>query len=314
MTQSYYEAALLIFLFQGISFPFVVLFAYIICLRQWRRLQALQQKARASAVRLGFALSTALLPKFRPLNCPQCGAGMLLETNDIRCVHCQHREAVPKDYQRAVLLKNQVRQQLKSALRAWRLAWVLTSRPVVWFLGLLLIAEPIVLIPIVLVGSEKYPHTRIDDWLAPYQSTGLPGLVGGISLMGGFTWWLGLAMLAGRSNSMRTKLPVFPVRTKELRGSETANCQSCGGAIQYDRGDFATICSYCHVENYRVQFARTERHRGEQEEFQAKFALFDALSIVNEFLFTIWIFGAMCVVTALLIWLKILVWKWLGWA
>jgi hypothetical protein len=309
-----YETALLIFLFQGITLPFIVALVYFICTRQWRRLLALREQSRAGRVRAAFAHSMTTLPSFRPLNCPECGAGMLLDANDVHCSHCQHREALPKDYLRAAVLKGHVQRLLKSALGAWRLARVLTSRVAIGALCVLLFVEPFVLLPIVLTGSGKYPHTIVDDWLAPFQSARLSNIRAGLSLMGGVAWWLGFAMLASLAMNMRKKLPVMPVFTKELHGRETGNCQSCGGGIEYDRGAFATICSYCHVENYRVQFAHSQRRTAEAAQSEAKFALFDALTIANEFLFTVWILGAMCLAAALLLFLKIIVWHWLGWS
>ena len=309
----YYETALLIFLFQGITLPFIVLLVYLICTRQWRRLQALQQQGRAGQVRAAFAQSMIALPSFRPLNCPQCGAIMLLGANGVHCSHCQHREALPKDYLHAAVLKGHVQRLLKSALWSWRLARVLTSRFAIGLLCVLLFVEPFVLVPLMLTGSAKYPHTIVGYWFAPWQKARLPDLRVGLSIMGGLAWWLGFAMLASLAMNMRKKLPVLPVFTKQLRGREIAACQSCGGGIEYDRGAFATICGYCHVENYRVQFARSERRSAEQQQSQAKFALFDALTITNEFLFTGWILGAMCVVAAILLFLKITVWNWLGW-
>jgi uncharacterized protein (DUF983 family) len=312
----YYEATVLLFLLQGILLPFVVVITYLICSRQWRRSQLLERQAHTSQVRAAFAPGTAGLPHFRPLNCPHCGAGMLLETNGIFCPSCQQRGTLPPDYQRAAVLKERVQKLLKSALRSWRFAWFLTSSPVNWLLRVLVFAMPMVLLPIVLNGSTQYHHTHLDQWLAPYQNTRLPDLIFLIAAVGGFSWWLGIAILASYSGTFRRKLPVVPVFTNETHGSETANCQSCGGCIQYDRGEFVTICSYCHVENYRVQFARAERTRAEQQQIQVQFVLFDALTIVNEFLFKVWILGAMILVVVLVLcipamWstLKSLIWK-----
>jgi len=297
----YYEATELLFLFQGLSLPFIVLITYLICSRQWKRSQLIEKQGRVSQVRAAFAPGTTGLPVFRPLNCPHCGAGLLLETSGTLCPHCQQRGELPKDYLRAVVLKGRVERLLMSAQRCWRLAWVLTSKPVNWLLCAFIIFVPTIMLPIVLLGSGKYHDTILDRWLAPYQHTRLPDLVGPISVIGGFAWWLGIAIVASLSNEMRKKLPIFPVRTKEMKDRATANCQSCGGAIQYERGAFVTICSYCHVENYRAQFARAERNRAEQQQTQARFLLFDALTIVNEYLFKIWILGAMILVGVLVV-------------
>ena len=301
----YCEATELIFLFQGLSLPFIVLFAYLTFARQWKQSELIEKRGRASQVRAAFAPSAAGLPEFRPLNCPHCGSGLLLDSSGTLCPNCKQRGDLPKDYQRTAVLKSRVERLLASALRCWRLARLLTSRPVTWLLCALLLFVPLVMFPIVLVGSDKYHDTILDRWLAPYRHTPLPDLVAMISLVGGSAWWLGIAILASLGNEMRKKLPVFPVQTKELRDTATANCQSCGGAIQYQRGSFAAICGYCHVENYRARFARTENQRAEQQETQTQFLLFDALTIVNNYLFKIWILGAMILVVVALVGLSI---------
>jgi hypothetical protein len=85
---------------------------------------------------------------------------------------------------------------------------------------------------------------------------------------------------------LRKSLPVVPVFEGKLRGGETANCEACGGAIEYDRGDFACICSYCNVENFRVRFARRERAQAEKQKTQTKSVLFGAMEILDDFVGT----------------------------
>lgn len=45
------------------------------------------------------------------------------------------------------------------------------------------------------------------------------------------------------------------------------------------------------MENYRVQFTRRERVRGESEKSDATFTLFSALGAIHDFLDTFWSFG-----------------------
>jgi len=75
-------------------------------------------------------------------------------------------------------------------------------------------------------------------------------------------------------------VPVFAERVKR---HETASCQTCGGAIEYDAGEFACACAYCNVENFRVEFSRRERALSERQRTQTKSVLFGAKEIIEEF-------------------------------
>jgi hypothetical protein len=77
-----------------------------------------------------------------------------------------------------------------------------------------------------------------------------------------------------------------PVFEESVRRFETASCQACGGAIEYDAGAFACACAYCNVENFRVRFARRERARSERQKTQTKSALFGASEVIEEFVGT----------------------------
>ena len=293
----WFEIAVLIFLFEGLALPFITGFACFICLRQWKRLQALQQQAGAAAERGAFHEATKGLPAFKPLNCPACGAGLQLQADATLCANCGHHGTLPPNYRSAVVLRDHVQRLLKSAQWAWRFARVLTSRPVTVLFIVLIFAQTFGLLPALLLGREKYPDAPVLRWLAPFPD----GILLFTGSLGGLSWLCGFWLLGDLGKRMRRDLPVFPVLDKSPTGSETANCQTCGGGIAYDRRDFATICPYCHVENYRVQFTRTARGRGERQQSQMKFALFGALNIVNEFLWTTWLLGALAIVIGIVL-------------
>jgi len=292
---TWFDSAILILLFQGLSLPFGVVVVYFICMRQWKRLLLIQRQAQAAARRGAFHKATQGLPEFKPLNCSRCGAGLLLEPEALRCPSCGHQCSVPSDYRAALTLKQNLQQLLRSAQGAWRFAWVLTSSPARGLLVLLIVAQAFALVPLALLDFDRRPDTPVFRFLATYPE----GPLFFIGVLGEVTWLIGFCLLIDLSKRMRRGLPVFPALSQELRASETGNCQSCGGAIQYESGDFAAICPYCHVENFRVQSTRTARGGGEEKQARMEFTLFGALNIVNEFLWTIWIWGAMAVVAAL---------------
>ena len=98
-------------------------------------------------------------------------------------------------------------------------------------------------------------------------------------------------MLFIMAKSLRAQLPALPVITKEVHRRETAQCQACGGGIEYDAGDFACVCPYCHVENFRVQFVRNERAREEKQTTQVKSVLFHAMQIIDDYVMTFVMFS-----------------------
>lgn len=165
------------------------------------------------------------LPKLKPLNCRNCGTGVLLKETETLCPNCETRGELPEDYAAAVSLRTEVKKLFKSAIRHWRVANILTFPLVSWIFFL-------------------------------------------------FT---------NLSKTLRKKLPMVPVFEGPVGGSETAGCQACGGVIEYDRGDFACMCSYCNVENFRVQFARRERVVGERQKAQTTSVFFGAMEILEDF-------------------------------
>jgi hypothetical protein len=303
------DYGILILLFQGLSLPFGVVGVYFICMRQWKRLVAIQKHAGASATRGAFHEVTRGLPAFTPLKCSKCGAGLLLQPDALHCGRCGHQTSVPPDYRAALALKQKLQRLLRSAQGAWRFAWGLTSRPARILLILLIAAQALAFVPLALLDFDRRPDTAVFRYLATFPE----GPLFFIGVLGEASWLIGLCLLIDLSKRLRRGLPAFPELGQALRVSETANCQSCGGAIQYDRGDFATICPYCHVANYRVQSTRTERGRREKQQSRMEFTLFGALNIVNEFLWTTWIWGAMAVAAALVIAGKVVLWNWFGW-
>ncbi len=301
----FYQACLAIFILQGISTPFLLLIAGLLWSKQSRQLEALEKELEPSrrkelkAEKLFESLLDAL-PKLRPLNCSNCGGNVLLRETETLCPYCETRGALPEDYAAAVALKAQVKGLLKSAVRHWRVANVLTLRPVGWLFFLLIFVEPLVLFPTVLVGSNLYPDTWFDRAFEALGETTAFLVV--LSAFFGFIIWMILFIfLTGLSKSLRAKLPAAPVFAGEVRGRETASCQACGGGIEYDAGDFACLCGYCNVENFRVRFARRARAQAETQRTRTKSALFGAMEILEDFVGTFFFGGVILAVASLLL-------------
>jgi Zn finger protein HypA/HybF involved in hydrogenase expression len=301
----FYHVCLVIFLLQGISTPFLLLSSGLLWWKQSQRLESLKKElklSRGKKIKSDQIFESILngLPKLRPLNCINCGAGVLLQETGTFCPHCQTRGDLPEDYAAAVSLKSQVKSLLKSAIRQWRAANVLTYPLVRWIFFLLIFIEPLVLFPTVVIGSNVFPNTWFDRAFEALGET-TAFLVMLAAFFGFIIWMIVFIFLTALSKSLRKKLPVVPVFESEIRGSETASCQACGGGIQYDAGDFACICGYCNVENFRVRFARRKRAQAEKQKTQTKSVLFGAMEILEDFVGTFFFVSAILVGASILL-------------
>jgi Zn finger protein HypA/HybF involved in hydrogenase expression len=225
------------------------------------------------------------LPKLKPLNCGNCGGNVLLKEAETVCPYCEARGELPEDYAAASSLKTEVKRLLKSAVRNWRAANVLTLPLVGWFFFLMIFVEPLVLFPTALIGSNLYSDTWFDRAFVSLGET-VSFLVVLCAFFGFVVWMIVFIFLSNLSKSLRKKLPVVPVFDVKTRGTEAASCQACGGGVEYDKGDFACICSYCNVENFRVQFVKRERVRAEKRKTETKSVLFGAMEILDDFVGT----------------------------
>jgi len=301
----FYQACAAIFILQGVATPFLLLFSGVLWWKQSRRLESLKKDLDSTpGKRLQsdqiFELILKALPKLRPLNCISCGAGLVLHKDETFCPHCHSRGDLPEDYAEAGKLKLEVKSLLKSAVKHWRVANVLTYRPVRWIFVLLIFIEPLVLFPTVLIGSNVFPDTWIDKAFESMGET-TSFVIMLAAFLGFIIWMVVFIFLAGVTKGLRRDLPVVPVLEREIRGSETANCEACGGGIEYDAGDFVCVCSYCNVENFRVQFVRRKRALGEKQMKGTKTVLFGALEILEDFVGTFFFVLAILVGASLLL-------------
>jgi hypothetical protein len=283
----FYQICIAVFLVQGVSIPFLVAFSGWLWRRQSRRLEGLKGELKVPPSR-GLKpgeipeLILKSLPKLKPLSCVNCGGSVLLREPETFCPYCETRGPLPEDYAEANALRSEVRKLYASAVRYWRAANALTFRPARMLFVLMIFAEPFVLFPVVLIGSNTFKDTWADRALESLGETA-SFFVMLAAFLGFVVWMVVFIYLAAVSKSLRGNLPVVPVFEKGVGGVETASCQTCGGAIEYDAGAFACVCDYCNVENFRVRFTRRERARSEQLKTRTKSALFGAMEIIEEF-------------------------------
>jgi Zn finger protein HypA/HybF involved in hydrogenase expression len=276
-------------LLQGFSLPFVIVIFRVLSRRQ-RQARA-NLKKELDSVRGSKTKSDEIanliqnLPKLRPLNCDACGAAVLLKETETFCPHCETRSGLPEDYAVAVSLGREVKKSLKSAVRHWRLANILTIPLLTGLFISLGIIEPLLalMLPVIISnGGGTLPNT-LADTLMISLGTPLDGIVYLFWICGIIIWTLMCLCLAVTGLELRKRLPIVPLFEKKVAGSETAVCHSCGGAIEYDEDDFASVCDYCHVENFRVRFTRLKRAESEAQNTETKFALFGAMDIIEKY-------------------------------
>ena len=123
----------------------------------------------------------------------------------------------------------------------------------------------------------------------------------GAAFLGFVIWMIIFILLANLSRNLRTKLPLVPATDEKVTRLETASCQASGGAVQYDAGDFACLCSYSNVENFRVQFTRRERTRSENQATATKSVLFGAMEILDDFVATFFFTTGILIIAAVLL-------------
>lgn len=289
----FYQVCVAVFLAQGVSIPLLLALSGWLWWRQGARLERLKAESEVSTPKPAKGAGPSdpheqilkSLPVLKPLNCANCGGSVALRESETFCPYCETRAPAPEDYAAASGLKAEVKKIYASAVRHWRVANVLTFRPARWLFLLMIFAEPFVIFPAVLVGSSVFRESWADRALESLGETA-SFFVGLAAFLGFIVWMVVFICLAALAKSLRDKLPVVPVFGERARRFEAANCQACGGAIEYDAGALACACAYCNVENFRVRFARRERALSERQRTQTKSALFGASEVIEEFVGT----------------------------
>ncbi len=212
------------------------------------------------------------LPHLAPLKCVQCGAGVPLNHEEMKCPRCDTPTPVPEDYGETVRLRTKATEKLERAVAAWRRANLFTVWPLRWTLWLLA--------PVLLVLTAFGTFSKLGDSLFAIKTStsflGLFAVLGGLSLA--VALWAYASYLAGT----RRRLPEIPAVGQKVGEAEVANCHLCGGGISYAAGDLAAICGYCGGETYRVRLTRRARAVAADEKEQATLSLYDAMAEIVE--------------------------------
>ncbi|HKQ52987.1 MAG TPA: ankyrin repeat domain-containing protein [Pyrinomonadaceae bacterium] len=249
---------------EGWILPFLIVFSFLVGYFG-KKLTRPQPKRRA--VESGDAL-----PHLAPLKCVQCGAGVPLNHEELKCPRCDTPVPVPEDYGETVRLRAKAAEKMERAVAAWRRANLFT----VWPLRLALW----LLAPVLLVLTAFGTFSKLGDSLfAVDTKTAFLGL---FAVLGGLSLAVALWAYASYLGGTRKRLPLIPVVGQKVGEAEVTNCHLCGGGISYAAGDLAAICGYCGGETYRVQLTRRARAVAAAEKEQAALSLYDAMAEIVE--------------------------------
>ncbi len=281
-----YNFSVVVFFLQGLSIPFLLLGSGALWRRQNRRLEALRAKKKRTLKPSGrkeerLEAILGSLPRLRPLNCVNCGGAVLLRDTEAECPSCGARTDLPEDYAATASLRHEVTALVQSALAHWRVARFLTH-PVTGVALFLLALFEFLLFPVVLIGAATYSDSWLDPALQRIEDIGGSLGIGVTAFVGWFLWMFMFPMLRSVSKAARQQMPAPSVLATGTGEREASSCQSCGGGIEYGSGDFACVCNYCNVVNYREQFARGELTKAQTERTKASSVLFGAMEVIDD--------------------------------
>ena len=284
MFRPIYEIALVIFLLQGLLIPVLLLASGIALSRQLARLSVMERAVDRDRRQRREGLDALLqsLPKLDPLQCDSCGSPVALEARSARCISCASVSELPADYRATRILRRALARVAAAAIRDWRIARVLASRPVLWLLRIMVVVEPLLFV-LVMIGAATFGDTFVDRAIEELPNELEYGLMT-LAICGFIIWTIVFLMLAALAKDVRRKVPPFPdVHPGEVGAAEYAACEGCGGGIAFRPGSFAALCPYCAVATFRPAFARRERERSREQEVSTRASMFGALEIIGDF-------------------------------
>jgi Zn finger protein HypA/HybF involved in hydrogenase expression len=181
-------------------------------------------------------------PPLEPWTCRNCGAGLVLEQQQTPCPRCGAAVALPAEDAGLVRFRTAERQRLQRATTYLRRAIVVStySRRLFLLIALWLCAMPVVLI---IGGGEFRTYDALIEPIGDWFNVSFYTLI----------VWIIVFFAA------RTRTPgIFLARYRgggNIDQIEAAQCSACQGAIEYRKGDMATVCDRCATVSYRVRFA-----------------------------------------------------------
>lgn len=224
------------------------------------------------------------LPKLKPINCQNCGAGIPLQENEMICPNCGTKSKAPENYFDVAHAREAINSKIRDAATYLKSADWLSSHWVRVAIGLSVIWLIFSLTMFFVFSYQK-------DF-EPYQTLlNTNSTVKRLKTFGLFAWlfWIISLSLGFLSWSPRVRKTLPTIEFNENLGtSETANCLQCGGTISYQSNDLATVCGYCGVETYRAKLAWKLKNLTNSAHEKANFSLIEAKKYVEDAILEIW--------------------------
>lgn len=224
------------------------------------------------------------LPKLKPINCQNCGAGVPLQENEMICPNCGTKSKVPENYFDVAHARQAINGKIRDAATYLKRADWLASNWVRLAIGLLVLWLSFSLVMFFVLSYNGN--------FEPYQSwVKANAIVKMVSKLAVFTWlfWIFSLLLGFLSWSQRLRKTLPTIEFNENLGtSKTANCSQCGGAISYQSNDLATVCGYCGVETYRAKLAWKLKNLTNSAHEKANFSLIESKKYVEDAIEEIW--------------------------
>lgn len=218
------------------------------------------------------------LPKLKPINCQNCGAGVPLREGEMICPNCGTVSKAPENYFDVARIRTEINDKLRDAAVYLKRADRFASNWVRAAIGLTVVWLTFSLIMFFVFFFETNFETY-KDWFTANST------IKNLTKFGLLTWlfWvisLGFGFLSW-SPRLRKALPTIEFNEK-VGKNELTECVQCGGTVLYQPNDLVAVCGYCGIEIYRATIAWKLKNLTNRADEKANFSLLEAKKYVAD--------------------------------
>ncbi|MEK7724516.1 MAG: hypothetical protein AAB336_09230 [Acidobacteriota bacterium] len=229
-------------------------------------------------------IATDNLPKLKPINCQNCGAGVPLSEKEMICPNCGTKSKAPENYFDVAHARETINGKLRDAAIYLKRADWLASNWIRLAIGLLVLWLSFSLVMFFVLNY----HGNFEPYESWFKANVITKTVSKIAVFTHLFWIISLTLgFLSWSPRLRKTLPTIEFN-ENLGTSETANCSNCGGVISYQSNDLATVCGYCGVETYRAKLAWKLKNLTNSAHEKANFSIIETKKYVEDAIEEIW--------------------------
>lgn len=224
------------------------------------------------------------MPKLKPINCQNCGAGVPLSENEMICPNCGTKSQTPENYFDFAHAREAINGKIRVAATYLNRADWLASNRVRLAIGLLVLwlSFSLVMFFVLSYNGNFEPY---QSW---FKANAIVKMISKLAVVT-YLFWIFSLLLGFLSWSPRLRKTLPTIEFNENLGTnENANCSQCGGAISYQFNDLATVCGYCGVETYRAKLAWKLKNLTNSAHEKANFSLIETKKYVEDAIEEIW--------------------------